>query len=98
MKEHVSLTTAAIEMGKRHFLVILTTVAKRKKKMLHWVITFLILKILASNSKQFRFYGIFKKWKIDDRGGREATKYYIFLDKFSLKEPQVSKIPLGMFF
>ena len=28
------------------------------------------LKILASNSKQFKVYGIFKKWQIDnDRGG-----------------------------
>ena len=25
-----------------------------------------ILKILASNSKRFRVYGIFKKWQIDD--------------------------------
>ena len=24
-----------------------------------------ILKILASNSKRFRFYGILKKWQID---------------------------------
>ena len=28
-----------------------------------------ILKILASNSKRFRFFSIFKKWQIDDRGG-----------------------------
>ena len=28
-----------------------------------------ILKILASDSKWFRVYGIFKKWQIDD-GGR----------------------------
>ena len=27
-----------------------------------------ILKILASNFKRFRFYGIFKKWQIDERG------------------------------
>ena len=28
-----------------------------------------ILKILASNSKWFRVYGIFKKWQIDDDKG-----------------------------
>ena len=28
-----------------------------------------ILKILASNSKQFRLYGILKKWQIGDGGG-----------------------------
>ena len=46
-----------------------------------------ILKIVASNSKRFRFYNIFKKRKIDDigvRGGGDA-KYYIFLDMFGLK-------------
>ena len=43
-----------------------------------------ILKLLASNSKRFRVYGIFKKWQIDvDRGG--VAKYYVFLDKFCLK-------------
>ena len=32
-----------------------------------------ILKILASNSKQFRVYGMFKNWQIDDdSGGRGA--------------------------
>ena len=28
------------------------------------------LEILASNSKWFRVYGIFKKWQIDDGKGR----------------------------
>ena len=37
MKEYVSLTTAAVKMGKK-LTVIITTVPKRKKKMLHWVI------------------------------------------------------------
>ena len=32
-----------------------------------------ILKILASNSKQFRVYGIFKKWQIDDDRDREGS-------------------------
>ena len=42
-----------------------------------------ILKILASNSKRFRDYGIFKKWQIDgDMGG---AKYNNFLDNFCLK-------------
>ena len=73
MKEHVSLTTAAINMGKRHFSVILKTVAKRKKNA-SLGNSIVILKILASNTKWFRFYGIFKKWQIDDRrgGGGEA--------------------------
>ena len=45
-----------------------------------------ILKIVASNSKRFRFYNIFKKRKIDDIGVRGGdAKYYIFLDKFGLK-------------
>ena len=35
-----------------------------------------ILKILASNSERLRFYGIFKKWQIDDRGrGRSNTRF-----------------------
>ena len=42
-----------------------------------------VLKILASDSKWFRVYGIFNKWKIDDDSG--LAKYYIFLDNFSLK-------------
>ena len=43
-----------------------------------------ILKILASNSKRFRVYGIFKKLQIDDdKGG--TTKYNNFLDNFCLK-------------
>ena len=34
-----------------------------------------ILKILASNSKRFRVYGIFKKLQIDrDKGGPPNTK------------------------
>ena len=44
-----------------------------------------ILKILASNSKRFRFCGIFKKWQIEDGGEEGKGKYYIFLDNFSLK-------------
>ena len=32
-----------------------------------------ILKILASNSKRFRFYGIFKKGQVDDGGGGVAS-------------------------
>ena len=55
-----------------------------------------ILKLLASNSKRFRFYGIFKKWQIDDREG--AVKYYILLDNFYLKQLLVLKFALGMFF
>ena len=56
-------------------------VAKRKK-MLHWVIPCLthpwhrdmkIMKILASNSKQFRVYGIFKKGEIDGDRGQPNT-------------------------
>ena len=31
-----------------------------------------ILKILASNSKQFRVYGMFKNWQIDDDSGGAA--------------------------
>ena len=43
-----------------------------------------ILKILASNTKRFRVYGIFlKKWQIDEDNG--AAKYNIFLDNFCLK-------------
>ena len=35
-----------------------------------------ILKILASNSKRLRFYGIFKKSQIDDRGvARPSTTF-----------------------
>ena len=43
-----------------------------------------ILKILASNSKRFKEYGVFKKWQIDDDRG-EVAKYYIFLGNFYLK-------------
>ena len=43
-----------------------------------------ILKILACNSKRFKAYGIFKKWKFDgDSWG--VIKYYIFFDNFYLK-------------
>ena len=42
-----------------------------------------ILKISASNSKQFWVYGIFKKLQID--ADRRGTQYYIFLDDFCLK-------------
>ena len=50
--------------------------------MLHWVIPCLthpwhrdmkIMKILASNSKQFRVYGIFKKGEIDGDRGQPNT-------------------------
>ena len=35
------------------------------------------LKILASNSKRFRFSGISKKWQIDDReGAHPNTTFY----------------------
>ena len=44
-----------------------------------------ILKILASNSKRFRDYGIFKKWQIDDDWGEGAAKCNNFLDNFCLK-------------
>ena len=55
-----------------------------------------ILKILASNSKRFIVYGIFKKWQNDD--DRVVDKYNIFLNNFSLKQPLVLKITLDMFF
>ena len=42
-----------------------------------------ILKILASNSRQFRVYRIFKKLQIDDDQG--TPKCNIFLDTFCLK-------------
>ena len=42
-----------------------------------------ILKILASNSKRFRVFGIFEKWQIED--DRKPAKYYIFLENLSLK-------------
>ena len=85
MKEYVSLTTAAMKMGKI-FKVIIATVSNRKNASLgnsmlnhpgHVAFTLWIFfeiftsgryhgdtripKVLASNSKQFRFYGIFKK-------------------------------------
>ena len=47
-----------------------------------------ILKILASNSKSFRAYGILKKLQIDDDKGGNA-KYNNFLDNFCLKKPLV---------
>ena len=40
-----------------------------------------ILKILASNSNQFRVYDIFKTLQIDD----DTAKYNSFLDNFCLK-------------
>ena len=42
-----------------------------------------ISKILASNSKRFRVYGIFKKLQIDD--DTMTAKYDNFLDNFCLK-------------
>ena len=53
-----------------------------------------ILKILASNSKWIRFYGIFEKWQI----GTWCTPADIFLVNVSLKQPLVLKIHLDMFF
>ena len=98
MKEYVSLTTAAMKMGKRHFTVIIVTVAKRKRcftgqfhaklsRACHpYLMDFSeiftsgryhrdmkILKIIASNSKRSRCYGIFKKWQIDDAGGERPN-------------------------
>ena len=56
-----------------------------------------ILKILASNSKRFRVYGIFKHDKfMMIEGG--AAKYYILFDNFCLKQPLVLKIPPGYVF
>ena len=51
-----------------------------------------ILKILASNSKRFRFYGVFKKWQIDDRGegGGQILQFLrqvLFKITFGLKNP-----------
>ena len=37
-----------------------------------------ILKILASNSKWVRVYGIFKKWQIDDDKGGENQIRQVF--------------------
>ena len=42
-----------------------------------------ILKILASNSKWFKVYGIFKKWQFDD--DRETGKKNIFFVNFCLE-------------
>ena len=42
-----------------------------------------IQKILASNFKRFRVYGIFKRWEVDDDRG--AARYNVFLDNFCLK-------------
>ena len=56
-----------------------------------------ILKILASNSKRFRDYGIFKIWQIDDDMGG-GGKCDNFLDNICLKYPLVLNILLGMFF
>ena len=55
-----------------------------------------ILKILASNSKQFWVYGIFKKLQIDD--DRRGTQILHFLRWLLLKKPLVLEIPLGMLF
>ena len=52
-----------------------------------------ILKILASNSKQIRFYGIFEKWQI----GTRCTPADIFLVNVFLKQPLVLKIHLDFF-
>ena len=82
MKEYVSLTTAPMKMGKYTFTVIIVTVASLGNSMInhpgHITLTssgryhrdMKLLKILASDFKEFRLYGIFKKWQIDDdRGG-----------------------------
>ena len=63
-----------------------------------------ILKILASNSKQFRFYGIFNKWQIDDdSGGREGRtsclKYspgFVFWLKKLKKDIKIALKPIGI--
>ena len=36
-----------------------------------------ILKTLASTSKQFRVYGIFKKWQIDDDSGGSQIQQFL---------------------
>ena len=36
-----------------------------------------ILKILASNSKWFRVYGIFKKFQIDDDSGDDQLLHFL---------------------
>ena len=53
------------------------------------------LKILACNSKHFRIYGNFKKWKI----GVPRMKFEIllFFDNFCFKQPLVLKIHRGLF-
>ena len=40
--------------------------------------------MLTANSNWFRFYGIFKKWLIDEKG-EGPVKYYICLNNFCLK-------------
>ena len=76
MKKYVSLTTAAIKMVKRHLTVIIAKNVSMGDSMFnhsgHFTLTYTyilryhrdmkILKILASNSKWFKFYDIFKKW------------------------------------
>ena len=64
IKEYVSLKTAAMEVGKRHFysdhsnwLAIFSSGIIEMKV---GIIEMKILKILASNYKQFRVYVIFK--------------------------------------
>ena len=57
-----------------------------------------ILKILSSNSKRVRVYGILKKWQIDDEIRGEDTKYNKFLDNLCLKQSLVLKTLLGMIF
>ena len=42
-----------------------------------------ILKILASNTKRFRVYGIFEKLQIND--DKETANYNSFLDNLCLK-------------
>ena len=61
MKKYVSLTTAAIKMVKRNLTVIIAKNASMGDSMFNHR-DMKILKILASNSKWFKFYGIFKKW------------------------------------
>ena len=55
-----------------------------------------ILKILAFNSKWFRFYGIFKKWKIDDR--EEPSQILHFLRLLLLKMASGLKYSPGYVF
>ena len=102
MKEYVSLTTAAMKMGKTHFysdhsnsckeekMLYRVTHAKSSKVCHPYLVDVLeistsgryhrdlkILEILASNSKWFRVYGIFRKLQIDDEGGDHQIQQFL---------------------